>query len=208
MNEGKGMKIGHKLVFAAALLGTFAIPVTAASFDDPEWPCIQRKVESLSVGQMWPGPYPETDWRSVEALRTLGPALAQRRVSLEEVEERAADYAATLPEEDRAEHLALLFTAVLDQINAQRSQLISGIGRYAGRQTALAERVDQRRAEIAALMDAEDKDFDRIDEIEEALDWDTRIFRERAQSLTYVCEAPVLLEQRAFAIARLLAGLI
>ena len=40
------------------------------------------------------------------------------------------------------------------------------------------------------------------------LAWDTRIFKQRAQSLNYVCETPVLLEQRAFAIARALAGLI
>jgi hypothetical protein len=202
------MKSVHKTVFAALLTALLAAPAGAATFDDPDWPCIQRRVDSLSVGQMWPGPFPETDWRVIEALRTLGPALAQRRVSVEEVGERAAAYADTLPEADRAEHMALLFTAILEQINAQRAQLISGVGRYARRQAALAERVDQRRAEIAALMDAEDKDFDRIDAVEEALEWDTRIFRERAQSLSYVCEAPVLLEQRAFAIARILAGLI
>ncbi len=28
----------------------------AATFDDPEWPCIQRKVEDLSLGIMWPHP--------------------------------------------------------------------------------------------------------------------------------------------------------
>lgn len=199
------MNFIHKIVLAAAL----ALPASAdaANFDDPEWPCIQRRVETLSIGQMWPGPFPDNDWRSVEELQTLGPALAQRRVSLEEVEARAVAYVETLPEAERAEHLALLFTAVLEQINTQRSQLIAGIGRYARRQAALAERVDQRRAEVVALMDAEEKDFDRIDELEEALDWDVRIFRERAQSLSYVCEAPTLLEQRAFAIGRILAGL-
>ena len=40
----------------------------AADFSDPDWPCIQRKVPNLSVGQMWSGPIiPEADmknWRS------------------------------------------------------------------------------------------------------------------------------------------------
>ena len=40
------------------------------------------------------------------------------------------------------------------------------------------------------------------------LGWETRIFRDRAQSLTYVCETPVLLERRAFELARAFAGLI
>ena len=37
-----------------------------------------------------------------------------------------------------------------------------------------------------------------------SLDWDMRIYEERERSLTYVCEVPVLYEQRAFAIAKLI----
>ena len=40
----------------------------------------------------------------------------------------------------------------------------------------------------------------------QALDWDQRIFTERQQSLTYVCETPVILEQRAFALGRIIAA--
>ena len=39
---------------------------------------------------------------------------------------------------------------------------------------------------------------------QEALLWQTRVFDERRQSLTYVCEVPVLIEQRMFALGRLL----
>jgi len=38
--------------------------------------------------------------------------------------------------------------------------------------------------------------------VEERLLWDTRVFDERLQSLSYVCESPVLLEQRLFALSR------
>ena len=41
-----------------------------------------------------------------------------------------------------------------------------------------------------------------MDEVEKQLDWSTRIFQDRQQSLTYVCETPVVLEQRAFALGR------
>ena len=41
-----------------------------------------------------------------------------------------------------------------------------------------------------------------MDAVEKDLDWSMRIFRERQQSLTYVCETPVILEQRAFAVGR------
>jgi hypothetical protein len=32
--------------------------------------------------------------------------------------------------------------------------------------------------------------------------WDRRIFEDRSQALAYVCEAPVILEQRLFEIAQ------
>ena len=38
--------------------------------------------------------------------------------------------------------------------------------------------------------------------LEDALRWDTRIHDERNAALAYVCESPVILEQRAFALAR------
>ncbi len=34
------------------------------------------------------------------------------------------------------------------------------------------------------------------------LQWDMRIFEDRHKTLTYVCEAPVLIEQRLFALTR------
>jgi len=39
-------------------------------------------------------------------------------------------------------------------------------------------------------------------DLEELLSWDLRIFEERNRSMTYLCEQPVLLEQRAFALGR------
>ena len=80
--------------------------------------------------------------------------------------------------------------------------MVAGITRYAHNQEALEGRIEALRGEFAKLEAAEDKDFDRMDAVEKELDWSTRIFQDRQQSLTYVCETPVILEQRAFAIGR------
>ena len=79
---------------------------------------------------------------------------------------------------------------------------MAGITRYAHKQEALEARIEELRGEFATLEAAESKDFDRMDAVEEELDWSMRIFRDRQQSLTYVCETPVILEQRAFAVGR------
>ena len=44
-----------------------------------------------------------------------------------------------------------------------------------------------------------------VDAHDQRLTWETRIFEERVQSLTYVCEVPTLIEQRLFALAKTIA---
>ena len=164
----------------------------------------------LSIGQMWQGPIPEDDAADAPEVRALAQRLAQRRVPLEEIGAEAAAVTQALAPEERGEWLGALFAAILDHINAERGAVIAGIGRYAHRQAEFSDRIEERQLELARLQAIPDdaKDLDRIEELDDTLAWDTRIFKERAQSLGYVCETPVLLEQRAFAIARTLAELL
>ncbi len=191
--------------YAILALTLLAAPAAAATFDDPEWPCIQRKVPHLSLGQVWGGPPPD---ESVEArardpeIQRLAAALELRRTPMEEAEQLITDFAEEADETD----LAALYLATFERIDRARSKIISGIARYATKQRALDDQIDARRtemAELSAAMERGEPNHDRMDEVEQQLDWDTRIFQDRQQSLTYVCETPVLLEQRAFALGRL-----
>lgn len=195
---------------AAGLALAVSAGVSAAEFDDPDWPCIQRKVPELSIGQMWAGPVPDADAVTDATVRSLAQRLSPRRVSVEEVGSEVAAVVQALGPDERAEELSALFAAMLARINVERGSIIAGIGRYAHHQAELADRIESLQIELAALEAAPDdgKDWDRIEELTDTLAWETRIFRDRAQSLTYVCESPVLLEQRAFAIGRALAELL
>ena len=66
----------------------------------------------------------------------------------------------------------------------------------------LEGQIEDLRHRMHTLEAAEEEDFDAIDDLEKQLDWATRVFQDRQQSLTYVCETPVILEQRAFALGR------
>lgn len=187
---------------------TFAVPANAASFNDPTWPCIQRKVSNLSIGQMWTGDIlePEQVGKADEPTQVLASALAVRRTSMEEAAELIDSFAKSSGD-DRDERLTLLFAVVFDKIDAERAQLVGGIARYAGKQAGLADRINTDNEAMVLLDGKEDKSNDEFDKLEELIDkieWDTRIFEERQQSLTYVCETPVLLEKRAFALARMM----
>lgn len=192
-------------VFAGLVILTLSGPAVAESSGEPGWPCIQRKQPHLSVGQLWSGPVPDS---AVEELArradiaALAQVLEQRRVPMQEAEVLIAAFASGA---DVAE-LSALFLAAFDRIDAYRSQIMSGIERYAAKQISLSEQIEARRGEMARLEAEADPDFDKIDAEEERLDWDTRIFTDRQQQLTYVCETPVILEQRAFAMAKAIAA--
>jgi hypothetical protein len=177
----------------------------AATFDDPEWPCVQRKVENLSLGIMWPHPVSAAKLRDglAESGNELIASLALRRVDLVDAETLINKFVKANPDVSR-DDLGHLFRGVFERISTERTEIIGGITRYSLRQILLSEAIDDTRVKMSALMEADTPDFDTIDALEEKLDWDERIFYDRTQSLTYVCETPVLLEKRAFAIAQLL----
>jgi hypothetical protein len=193
----------RRIVSALALLA--ATPIWAASGSDPDWPCIQRKQPHLSLGQVWTGPAPDEATKELARdpkIAALADRLEQRRLPITEAETEIGAYAETA---DPA-HLTALMLAIFERIEPERSALIAGIGRYGQKQVDLAKMIEDRRAKMAEMETAESPDFDAIDAEEKALDWDQRIFTERQHSLSYVCETPVLLEQRAFALGRAIAS--
>ncbi len=179
-------------------------PVAAATGGD--WPCIQRKVARLSIGQMWSGPLVEGEWQADAAIRDLAPKLASRRLPVEEAAPLIDAFASTAGA-DKGQRLAMLFAATFEIIDRDRASVVAGIERYSKRQQALAARIGDEHLKIAELKrssDGSNPALDRIEDAEVALNWDMRIYEERERSLTYVCEVPVLYEQRAFAIAKLI----
>lgn len=188
-----------RLTLALAILTTG--PAFGAVGTDPDWPCIQRKQPHLSMGQVWSGPVP--DEAALELARDpqiaqLAERLEQRRLPMPEAEAEIAEFAA----EAEDVQLIALMQAIFDRIERDRGALIAGIARYGQAQQDMSRRIEDQRAQMAALEAADPPDFDAIDAAEETLEWEQRIFTERGQSLTYVCETPVILEQRIFALGR------
>lgn len=185
---------------AVALLSA---PIHAAEGADPDWPCVQRKVEHMSIAVMWPEPVPADAEPLPDELDDLAELMALRRVSVDEVATRVDAVAEDHPGID-VDTYGRIFAATFARIDSQRTRLVAGISRYARGQADLAREIDALRVEFAELEGAEEPDFDRLDEIEAEIDWRERIFDDRNAALTYVCESPVLMEKRAYEIAQLL----
>jgi len=171
----------------------------AASSEDPDWPCIQRLVPRITAAQVWAGPEPnpEAGQGDLEVSR-LASQMAARRTPLGDTEKLVEDFAEAQPKEAVNEKLTALFGRTLQIINRDRASIIAGIKRFSQRQRALTERIRETRAQLQQVSGGDTDDS----ELMELLNWDLRIFDEREKSLTYLCEQPVLLEQRAFALGR------
>ena len=197
-------------VLVIAGLAAVAAPAAMAAGNDPDWPCVQRKVAEISAGQIWDGPPLDgigDSWRDDGALADLARTIASRRTEMPEAKQKIAAFAAAAGA-DKNRRLTLLFAGVLETLNGERRSIIAGIGRYARRQHALAEKISAQLAELDTLpeKDATAEQVDRREELLEMQNWDSRIFRERERSLQYVCELPVQLDQRAFALGREVSG--
>ncbi len=198
-----------KSVVCAMIVCGMAAESHAATFTDPTWPCIQRKVETLSLALMWPHPV-EDDVTVADAglqkdINDLADSLALRRIKLGSLQPNIEAFAAKHGGDPK--NFGLVFQRVFHALSKRRTRIIGGIADFSASQIALAEQIDESRMEMDVLMAAEQPDYDKVDAVEERIDWDQIIYTDRQRSITYLCETPQLIEKRLFAIAKmLLAG--
>lgn len=186
---------------AVLALAPGAAPSAAAEPSDADWPCIQRLVPQLAASQMWAGPSAESGGAIDDETTQLAHRLAARSMPVDEAEAAIDSFAGGLPPEERNAELARLFHEVLQLINLERSRIIAGIKRYTRKQRHLAEKIAQDSRQLADLQPGTTPDA-ATQELLEARQWDLRVFEDRQRILRQVCEQPVLLEQRAFALSR------
>lgn len=181
---------------------TLSMPLLAADFSDPTWPCIQRKVERLSPGLMWPGPLEPSNAKLTRDASDLADLLSLRRLELDQVEQNVVAFSNA--HSGDPEVLGQVFNSVFQTLSSRRTMIIRGIERFSISQIALSQKIDRARVEMASEMARDAPDYDKVDALEEQLDWDQLIYSDRQKSITYLCETPTLLEKRLFGVAQLL----
>ena len=176
--------------------------------DSPEgnWPCHQILVKQLSLAAVWSGPSIEGPaWRNDQVVADIVARLAARRTPLEDAERAIKDFAQSQGA-SKTKKLVSVFAGLFETLNDERTQVIEGLLRFGAKQKELAESI---RAESSLPREGPDKEPPHasrqdVEAVAGDLQWDLRIFDERHQSLTYVCETPTLIEQRLFALARVI----
>ena len=194
------------LAMAALAFAVSATAVRAADPRYPDWPCAQAKVPEISLAAVWAGPElgdAENKWKDDGKVSALVAKLAARKTPLDEAEKSAKEFLAGSAA-DKTANAKLLFAGLFDTLNAQRSQVMSGLERVSRKQREAADRIREETIQLQALQDATPRDEAKVDAMSNQLIWETRIFEDRRKVVRFVCEVPTTIDQRLFALGRVI----
>jgi hypothetical protein len=172
----------------------------------PDWPCAQAKVPEISLAAVWDGPALDdatVRWKDDAKVSLLVPRLAARRMPLDQAEKMITEFLQEAAAR-RSETGKLLFAGLFDTLNAQRSSVMNGLERVTRKQREAAEKIRDDTLALQALQDAATPDQAKVDELGNQLVWETRIFEDRRRVIKFVCEVPTAIDQRLFALGRVI----
>ncbi|WIW44712.1 hypothetical protein ML401_24965 [Bradyrhizobium sp. 62B] len=197
------MKVLAMAVLVLALSGT---ALRAADPRYPNWPCTQAKVPEISLAAVWAGPAlddAETKWKNDTKITALVAKLSARKTPIDEAEKSVKDFLAA-SSTDKASNAKLLFAGLFDTLNAQRSQVMNGLERVSRKQREAAEKIREEAIQLQALQGATPRDEAKVEALGNELIWKTRIFEDRNKVVRFVCEVPTTIDQRLFALGRVI----
>ena len=197
------VRIVTMAALALALSGTAA---RAADPRYPDWPCTQAKVPDISLAAVWAGPAlddAETKWKDDAKVSALVSKLSARKMPLDEAEKSVKEFLTGSPS-DKTVNAKLLFAGLFDTLNAQRSQVMGGLERVSRKQREAADKIRDETIQLQALQGATPRDDTKVEALSNQLLWETRIFEDRRKVVRFVCEVPTAIDQRLFALGRVI----
>jgi hypothetical protein len=200
-------RITSRVVLGAlALLAASSRVSLAADPRYPDWPCAQAKVPEISLPAVWAGP-PLDDvqdkWKDDSRVAALVAKTAARRMPLDEAEKEIKAFLAS-SQNDKAMAGKLLFAGLFDTLNAERSTVMNGLERVMRKQREAADKVRADTIALQELQSGASPDQQKVDELSNQLLWETRIFEDRRKVVKFVCEVPTTIDQRLFALGRVI----
>ena len=189
--------------FRALLLGMSALALGAAGPPgDPDWPCVQRLVPTLTASTLWGGHDAAGDWRADPRVAAVVAAVVPRGVSAQAGAAWLDQFVATVPAPERPAVLAQVFAGLVDETNVQRAQVIDRLRGIARRQRMLTEMTSRITAELRAL--PADTPAPQREEIAARRALLIREYEEIERTIRYACEAPVQMEAKLGTLAQAL----
>ena len=197
------VRIVTMAVLALAATGTAAHAVDPRY---PDWPCTQAKVPEISLAAVWAGPAlddVQTKWKDDAKVSALVSKLSARKTPLDEAEKSVKEFLAGSAT-DKTTNAKLLFAGLFETLNAQRAQVMIGLERVSRKQRDAADNIREETLALQALQGVTPRDEAKVEALSNELIWKTRIFEDRHKVVRFVCEVPTSIDQRLFALGRVI----
>jgi hypothetical protein len=195
-----------RIVIGAFLVVAASSGCLAADPRYPDWPCVQAKVPEISLAAVWAGPPLDEvaeKWKSDAKVSALVSKLGARKTPLDDAKQAVTEFLGGTPAE-KAANGKLLFAGLFETLNAQRTSVMNGLERVTRKQRDAADKIRADTLALHALQGASTPDQTKIDELNNQLIWETRIFEDRRRVIGFVCEVPTAIDQRLFALGRVI----
>lgn len=174
-----------------------------------DWPCIQQLVPEVNAAVIWPVPITDDikgKWSEDEAISELSREFGELDLVTDETREQIVSFAEAIPENERTVKLNMLADGILAVTNERRSLFINGIKRYTRQQQAIALQVEEQLNKLDAMQNETGEAADKQrTELKETAQWHQRVFDQREQTITALCDRPVELEMTLGEVLRELA---
>ncbi|MFK4505832.1 hypothetical protein LPJ38_32825 [Bradyrhizobium daqingense] len=193
-------------ILAAIAIALSSAAARAVDPRYPDWPCTQAKVPEISLSAVWAGPAlddVQNKWKDDAKVSALVAKLSARKTPLDEAEKSVKEFLAASAS-DKSANAKLLFAGLFDTLNAQRSQVMNGLERVSRKQREAADKIREETLALQALQGATPRDETKVEALSNDLIWKTRIFEDRHKVVRFVCEVPTTIDQRLFALGRVI----
>ena len=173
---------------------------------DPNWPCQQIKVPALSLASVWSGPPvdpTQAAWKEDPQVAGLVAKLTLRRENLDQAGALIHGFAQQAGG-DMQPRLLNMLAGLYTVLDDERSAVIAGLDRFGGRQKELAANLRADNEKLHALQNDAGADPNTVQQMAQKVMWEAQVFQDRRQAISYACDAPTKIEQRLFALARLI----
>ena len=202
----------HAMLAASLLLVPAAAPPPAGPNTpplDPNWPCQQIKIDHMSLATMWAGPplgKLSEEWQDHAKAADLARQLSQRRVPIAQAQSDLKAFAQSAGDQRGPELLAFI-AGVFSLLDQERSEVIQGLDRFGARQQSYAAQIRTEITDLHNAQDAAHPDQKAIDKLVDQVHWDTRVFADRNDMISYACFVPDEIEHRLYELAGATANL-
>ena len=195
---------------AATLVAMMTARVGAQETMDPDWPCIQVLVPTISSAVVWDGPSIEgleARWRDQVGVARLVGHVTQRHVDADQAEQKIDAFAESQTTADRNAALTAVFAGIWEILNEKRQYMIERIKEFTRQQNARANRIENMLLELEVIsLDSSPASDAKIAKFRQDLVLEVRIFEDREKSIVYLCELPVKIEGKMGALARAISA--